>query len=190
MIRKVSLWVLILDQLSKFLVSRFCVPDQSIPVVPRVLYLTYIHNPGAAFGFFSHLGVWVRIPFFILITLGAGFVVYAYQRFVPKEKNVLRFALGLIWGGAMGNFADRIFRREVVDFIDFERVHFFTLKIPWILNYVNSYFTTKFPWLFELAGPGIIVKFPWIFNLADSCITVGIILIFLAYFSDSKSDPT
>jgi signal peptidase II len=160
MIRKVSLWVLILDQLSKFLVSHFCLPDQSIPVVPHMLYLTYIHNPGVAFGFFAHLAAWIRIPFFVMITLMAGLVVYAYQRFVPKEKTGIRFALGLIWGGAMGNFVDRVFRKEVVDFIDVERLHL------WSHN------------------------FPWIFNLADSCITVGLILIFVIYFFDPKRDPS
>jgi len=160
MIRKVSLWVLVLDQLSKFLVSRYCLPDQSIPVVPHVFYLTYIHNPGVAFGFFAHLAAWIRIPFFILITLTAGLVVYAYQRFVPREKTGIRFALGLIWGGAMGNFVDRLFRKEVVDFIDVERLRL------WSHN------------------------FPWIFNLADSCITVGLIIIFVIYFFDPKHDPS
>jgi signal peptidase II len=159
MIRKISFWILILDQVSKYLVSRFCVPDQSVPVIPRVLYLTYIHNPGAAFGFFAHLGVWIRIPFFILITVGAGLVVYAYQRFIPRENKGIRFALGLIWGGALGNFVDRIFRREVIDFIDVERIRLFSHN------------------------------FPWIFNVADSCITVGLVLIFALYFLDSKREP-
>lgn len=190
MIRKVSLWVLALDQISKLLVSRYCSPDQPVSVIPHILYLTYIHNPGAAFGFFAHLGVWIRIPFFILITLGAGMVVYAYQRFIPKEKTDIRFALGLIWGGALGNFVDRIFRREVVDFIDVERVHFFTLKFAWLLNHLNASMIKMFPWLMDLAGPGLVVKFPWIFNLADSGITVGLALIFILYLFHPKHDPS
>lgn len=189
MIRKVSLWVLILDQLSKFLISRYCLPDQSIPVVAHVLYLTYIHNPGVAFGFFAHLAAWIRIPFFILITMTAGLVVYAYQRFVPREKMGIRFALGLIWGGAMGNFVDRIFRKEVVDFIDFERIQYL-LKMPWLVHFVNMNWIAKYWWLSDLVGPGLILKFPWIFNLADSCITVGLLLIFAIILFDPKRDPS
>jgi signal peptidase II len=188
MIRRVSLWVLVLDQASKYLVSRFCSPELSVPVIPHVLYLTYIHNPGAAFGFFSHLGIWIRIPFFVLITFGAGLVVYAYQRFVPAEKKGLRFALGLIWGGALGNFADRIIRGEVVDFIDFERVTFFNLKCPWLAQLAHNPLALRYPWFQEMVGPGLPVKFPWIFNLADSAITGGLILIFLIYLFDPKRD--
>ncbi len=117
-IRVVSLLAVILDQLSKYWIVRSCQLGQSITVLKEYFYITYIQNPGAAFGFMADMPVYLRIPFFILITLGAGIIVYAYQRFVPPEKKLHRFALGLIWGGAMGNFIDRLFYRKVVDFID------------------------------------------------------------------------
>lgn len=117
-IRAVSLSAVIFDQFSKFLIVRFCKLGLSVTVLKEYFYITYIQNPGAAFGFMADTPACVRIPFFVLITLGAGLVVYAYQRFVPPEKKLHRFALGLIWGGAMGNFIDRIFYRKVVDFID------------------------------------------------------------------------
>jgi signal peptidase II len=60
----------------------------------------------------------VRIPFFIGVTVVAGFIVYTYQRMMPPEKVFSRAALGLIWGGAVGNFVDRLLYGKVIDFID------------------------------------------------------------------------
>lgn len=138
-LRDISIIALLADQLSKFLVLHQFSMGQSIAVLPGYLYLTYIQNPGAAFGFMANTPAWVRIPFFLFITLGAGLIVYAYQRFIPKEKVLQRFALGLIWGGAMGNFVDRIIYRQVVDFID---VRFHGHQwFPYIFNVADSCIT-------------------------------------------------
>ena len=138
-LRDVSIAALLADQLSKFLILHYFVMGQSITVIPGYLYLTYIQNPGAAFGFMANTPAWARIPFFLVITLGAGLIVYAYQRFIPKEKVLQRFALGLIWGGAMGNFVDRVVYRRVVDFIDvrFHQHQWF----PYIFNVADSCIT-------------------------------------------------
>jgi signal peptidase II len=117
-IRSISLWVVALDQTAKYLVMGYCRMGESIAVIPNFLYLTYILNPGFAFGFMANMNVWVRVPFFILITLAAGLMVYSLQRFLPPERVGSRVGLGLIWGGALGNFIDRILHRKVVDFID------------------------------------------------------------------------
>lgn len=158
-IRTVSFWAVVIDQGSKYLVSHYFHPGQSITLIPNLLALTYINNPGAAFGFMANVSPFIRIPFFILITIGAGLVVYAYQRHLPADKIWQRFCLGLIWGGAVGNFIDRVFYRQVVDFIDVERIAF------------GRY------------------HFPYIFNVADSCITVGIILLFLIHYFDVSDKP-
>ena len=147
---KASLWAVLLDQSTKYLVMRYCRLNESVTVLRDYLYLTYIQNPGAAFGFMANTQALFRVPFFIAITLLAGLVVYAYQRFIPPEKIWPRFALGLIWGGAVGNFIDRVLHRRVVDFIDV-RYH-------------------QYQW--------------YIFNVADSCITVGLIILVLGYWSD------
>ncbi len=153
-IRYISLIAVLVDQGSKYWISHYFHPGQSTVLIPNVLSLTYINNPGAAFGFMANIGPWIRIPFFILITMGAGLIVYSYQRHIPRDKVWQRFALGLIWGGAMGNFIDRVFYRQVVDFIDVEKIPF------------GKY------------------HFPYIFNVADSCITVGIVLLFLIHYFD------
>ena len=138
-LRDISLLVVLADQISKYLVMRFCLMNIPVSLIKDYLYLTYIQNPGAAFGFMANTSTSVRVPFFVAITIGAGLIVYAYQRFVPLEKKWSRTALGLIWGGAMGNFVDRIFYRKVVDFIDvrFNGHQWF----PYIFNVADSCIT-------------------------------------------------
>ena len=136
---KVSLLAAALDQVSKALVVKMIHLNEPVTLIPGYLYLSYIQNPGAAFGFMADTRAVFRVPFFILITLGAGLVVYAYQRFIPFEKKNPRLALGLIWGGAMGNFIDRVFYRKVVDFIDV-RFHYHQW-FPWIFNVADSCIT-------------------------------------------------
>jgi signal peptidase II len=114
----VSLLVVALDQFTKFLILQSVRLNDSVPLYPDFLYLTYIQNPGTAFGFMSNMEGVVRIPFFIAITLAAGSIVYMYQRIMPQEKHLSRVGLGLVWGGALGNFLDRILYGKVIDFID------------------------------------------------------------------------
>lgn len=130
-LRAVSLSALALDQVSKYLIVRFFKLNQPVTLLKEYFYITYTQNPGAAFGFMADTPAYLRIPFFVLITLGAGLIVYAYQRFIPPEKKLHRFALGLIWGGAMGNFVDRVFYRKVVDFIDvsYHQHHWYVFNI-------------------------------------------------------------
>ncbi|SRR5579871_1720551 len=157
-IRLVSLCVVLTDQVSKHLISRYCRLGDSIAVIRNFLDITFVQNPGAAFGFMAGTKAAVRIPFFTAITLGAALIVYAYQRFIPSEKKPERFALGLIWGGAMGNFIDRIFRRNVVDFIDvrFYQHHWF----PYIFNIADSCITVGLILLIALrySGKGGVLK--------------------------------
>ena len=114
----VSLLVVAMDQFTKFLILQSFKLNESIPVFPDYLYFTYIQNPGTAFGFMANMETFVRIPFFVAITIAAGWIVYTYQRLIPPEKLLTRVALGLVWGGALGNFIDRMLYGRVIDFID------------------------------------------------------------------------
>jgi signal peptidase II len=114
----VSLLVVALDQFTKFLILRSLSLNESVSLYPNILYLTHTQNPGTAFGLMSNMELFVRIPFFVAITTLAGFIIYFYQRFIPPERHVTRVALGLVWGGALGNFADRMMYGKVIDFID------------------------------------------------------------------------
>jgi len=127
----VSLLALALDQTSKAFILHGFHLEESRVILKGLLNFTYIQNSGAAFGFMSDMPKLVRIPFFLAVTVAAGFIVYAYQRFLPAERVWTRVYLGLIWGGAMGNCVDRMFYGKVVDFIEvyYKSYHFYVFNV-------------------------------------------------------------
>lgn len=81
-------------------------------------HFRYVENPGAAWGMFSSLPETARKAFFHVVSLVAlGFILTLYRKTEPSQKMV-RVALALITGGALGNFVDRLIRGYVIDFID------------------------------------------------------------------------
>jgi signal peptidase II len=111
--------VLILDQITKSIVQERMRIHESVPIVERFFSLTYIRNPGAAFGLFADHGNGLRMAFFVTISVVA--IVFLWTLFVktPKEAFVGRLSMAMVMGGAMGNLVDRIRFGEVVDFLDF-----------------------------------------------------------------------
>ncbi|MCP4745385.1 MAG: signal peptidase II [Desulfobacteraceae bacterium] len=111
--------IVVLDQVTKYLVLEKIPLHRSIPVIPGFFSLTHIHNPGGAFGFFAQgAAAWRHWLF-----LGAGFfalgLIFYFYHQTPKERPFLRLSLGLIFGGAVGNIIDRLRFGEVVDFLLF-----------------------------------------------------------------------
>jgi signal peptidase II len=81
-------------------------------------HFRYVENPGAAWGMFSDLPEGVRRVFFHVVSLVAlTFIFIMYARAEPSQRLV-RLALALVAGGALGNFLDRLVRGYVIDFID------------------------------------------------------------------------
>lgn len=110
--------ILLLDQLTKWFVVTNMYLHEQIPIIDNVLYFTSHRNKGAAFGILQG-----QIWLFVIVTIiVVGFVIYYIQKHA-KDSILLGTSLGLVLGGAIGNFLDRIFRGEVVDFID---VYIFT----------------------------------------------------------------
>jgi len=109
----VALAVVLGDRLSKFIVRTRLPLGESIPVIPGVFYLTHVENPGAAFSLLTN-----RRPLLVIIAIVvvAGIIVVSRQR-VARDP-LLRTALGLILGGAVGNLWDRAARGVVTDFLD------------------------------------------------------------------------
>lgn len=110
--------VVVLDQLSKWIVVK------TIPLYDKVdflpfLDLTHIRNPGAAFGIFSDLPEQARLILFVVVLLTAVIVIFYFLKKTGPRDGLLRFSLGLILGGAIGNSIDRFTLRYVTDFIDF-----------------------------------------------------------------------
>lgn len=106
--------VVVIDQWSKYYVQTHMSLGMSIPLIPSVFHLTYILNPGAAFGILEN-----QRTFFVIVgLLMIGAVVYLYPR-IPANMRLLRLGTGLMIGGAVGNVIDRIQTGHVVDFFDF-----------------------------------------------------------------------
>jgi signal peptidase II len=109
--------ILVLDLFTKYVVQNTLALYESIPVMGDFFRLTYIHNPGAAFGL--HLGPYSRFIFLGLAFVALGVLLVMY-RHTPAVDRLRLFAIGAIAGGALGNVIDRIRSVEgVVDFLDF-----------------------------------------------------------------------
>ena len=111
----VALVILGLDQATKEIVRRSMQLYESIPIFPG-FSLTYVRNPGAAFSMLSGAPASLRIPFFVGVTLVAGWALVSYLRATPEHRLHLVWALGGILGGALGNLVCRVRYGEVIDF--------------------------------------------------------------------------
>lgn len=87
------------------------------PVMPGWNW-RYIENPGAAWGFLAGSSASLRVPFFLGISIAAFVFILLFFRNMPDEKRILPIGLSLIFGGAVGNFVDRLHLNYVIDFID------------------------------------------------------------------------
>src|SRR5699024_8799260 len=76
-------------------------------------FITSHRNSGAAWGILENQFIFFYIVTFIVV---AG-IIYYMQKYA-KNFPLLAIALGLLLGGAIGNFIDRLIRKEVVDFLD------------------------------------------------------------------------
>ncbi|HOB28191.1 MAG: signal peptidase II [Bacillota bacterium] len=105
--------VVLLDQLTKYLVASTMEVGQSFSLIEDFLAITYVRNPGAAFGVLPY-----RTAFLIIVTLiVVGLIVYFYH-VLPASYTLLRLGMALQLGGALGNLIDRVRNVFVVDFID------------------------------------------------------------------------
>jgi len=170
----VTLAVVLGDQATKLMVRGFSIPSlglnvpgiplgSSVPVLGDFARLTYIENPGMAFGI--DLGGKLFFSLFSVIA-SIGILLYLYR--MRNERFLFRFSLALILGGAVGNLIDRVFYGvlfsdgtlfygKVVDFID---VDFFNINL-------FGYHLSRFP----------------IFNVADSSVTIGVLILLIFHRS-------
>ena len=113
---KVFVWgvaLAIADQLLKKLFSGTMQLGESIPVLPGIFHLTYIQNPGAAFGLFENQTLFfIAIAAFLL-----AFLAFAYKELAAQGIWV-RYGMSLLAGGAVGNLLDRVRLGAVIDYLD------------------------------------------------------------------------
>ncbi|MDO8473423.1 MAG: signal peptidase II [Dehalococcoidia bacterium] len=105
-------FVLITDQLTKFLVRSRVEPWISVPE-EGVFRITHVWNTGSAFGLFPSLTI-------ILSVVSAVAIIGLFMalRYQPLRNTWASIALGLLLGGSMGNLVDRLRLGYVTDFID------------------------------------------------------------------------
>lgn len=171
-----SLFIVVVDQISKLLVKGAAIPifgihidgmryAESMRVFGEYVKITFVENPGMAFGIEVGESSKLFLSLFSLIA-SIGIIIYLFK--ARNQKLIVRLSLAFILGGAVGNLIDRtfyglfyhyapMFYGRVVDFI---HVDFFDFSL----------FGHRFN------------SFP-IFNVADSSVTVGVILLMLFHRS-------
>ena len=110
--------VLVLDQLTKYIVRRTLPLQDSINIIPGFLDLTHVQNTGAAFGLLNAADFPYKPAVMIGIAAIALVAIAAYGAQLGFHERLARFGLSLILGGAFGNLIDRAVAGHVVDFVD------------------------------------------------------------------------
>jgi len=105
--------IIILDQITKIVIRNSFSLYETMEIIPGIFNLTYIENTGAAFGLLADKRI-----FFVLMTFAVLAGILYFYRTIPKELRAIRFSLGLVVGGAIGNLIDRILYGSVTDFFD------------------------------------------------------------------------
>ncbi|WP_100011030.1 signal peptidase II [Lentibacillus sediminis] len=124
--------IIAIDQLTKWIVVRTMEIGERIPVFENFFYLTSHRNSGAAWGILEG-----QMMFFYIITVIFVIGAVYYMEKYAREDKLLAISLGLVLGGAIGNFIDRLLHQEVVDFFDF---YLFGYNFP-IFNVADSALT-------------------------------------------------
>ncbi len=177
-----TLFVVIFDQVTKFLVKGGTIPllnlkvdgmfyGQSFEVFGDFFKITFVENPGLAFGIDVNETTKLLLSIFTLFA-SIGIFYYLYKS--REQKLVVRFALALILGGAIGNLIDRtfygmfygyapIFYGKVVDFFN---VDFFDFTI-----FGRTY--DRWP----------------IFNIADASVSIGVVLLLIFHKTEPVIKP-
>ena len=122
--------LLLLDQITKVLTVHNFKLGESILVVNNFFSLTYVTNKGAAWGILNGYG-WLLLLIAALVMTATIF----FMRWLTEGFNERYLALSMIVSGIIGNSIDRIWRGEVVDFLD---LHIANYHWPPVFNVADS----------------------------------------------------
>ena len=101
------------DQLIKLWAVQVLEPVGAMPLIPHVVELRFVLNPGMAFSLLSGKQL------FLIAATGAALLLVAYWLFFrSRGKKLQQAALILVLGGGIGNLIDRVLNGEVVDYIN------------------------------------------------------------------------
>ena len=104
----------LLDQLVKYCVELTMLPGESIPIVPPFFHITFVLNPGAAFGIFEYQ------QWLFLVTAAAFCAAFlAFYERLRRSGTLIHYGAVALAAGAVSNMIDRVRTGHVVDFFDF-----------------------------------------------------------------------
>lgn len=169
----VSLFIVIVDQISKLWVKGFSIPllgthkgmalGQKFEVIGSFFQITFVENPGMAFGIELNSLIKLWVSLFSLIA-AVGLVIYLYS--VRNKSLSLRLAISFILAGAVGNLIDRMFYGVFYDYA------------PLFYGHVVDFLDFNF-WHFSLFGRSF-DRWP-VFNVADMAVSIGVMILLLFY---------
>jgi signal peptidase II len=175
----IAAMLVVLDQVTKVLVKGFDLfgivhegmfLGESRPLLGDALRLTFVENPGMAFGI-----EWGNAKIILtLLTIGIVLLIVRMIMQAPESARIVRFSLTLLLGGAVGNLIDRmfygvlygegpLFYGKVVDFLQ--------VDIPDVSLFGELH--THWP----------------VFNVADSCVSVGVVTLLIASMISDQNVP-
>ncbi len=111
--------IIAIDQLIKIYVHANFSLGESLPVIQDIFHITYVRNTGAAFGIFRDAAELFRTVFFLSMPPIACAIILRMLYTVEDHDLWQIFSLSMIFGGAIGNYIDRLRFGYVIDFLDF-----------------------------------------------------------------------
>ncbi len=141
----IALVVMVLDQITKWIVVRSLMLGGELELLPGFFKFVHWGNTGAAWSTFYGSNQALAV-----VSAAALGLLYWARRYFEGDTRPGQFALGLVFGGILGNLIDRVFRGHVVDFLYFHLVR----------------------------RDGETLGFP-AFNVADSAICTGVGIVFV-----------
>ncbi len=147
-------FLICLDQITKIYIHTHFQVGESVSVIPNIFSITYVQNKAAAFGFLGQTPEAFRSIFFLSVPPIAALIIVWMLRATAESDLASILSLSSIFGGAIGNYIDRLRYGFVVDFLDF--------------HYHRDF------------------EYP-AFNVADMAIVIGIGVMILIEFKNSKT---
>lgn len=172
----ISVFVVVIDQVTKLLAKGISIPflkiniegmhyGQSVDIFGSFFKLTFVENPGMAFGI--EMGEASKL-FLSIFSIAASVGILIYMLKLKESSSSVKTALALILGGAVGNLIDRVFYGVIF--------HYAPLFYGSVVDFFNMDFFdfTIFGRTYE--------RWP-IFNIADAAVTIGVVMLLIFHKS-------
>ena len=114
-----SFYIILTDQVSKFLILSTLGFERSKNIIPNLLNFTLIKNKGAAFSLFSN-----STNILTIISILTSLLLITFILKSPPKSFWNLMGLAYLLGGTVGNGIDRLFRGYVLDFLDLVPISF------------------------------------------------------------------